>query len=399
MRPQRYIAGLIFTLLLTTAFANDIVKAPRGWDDNYVGQTRVVSSGNSTVRIEPWKNLQGSSIEQWLTSIEQQDPTNGRVISSAGVKPESVSGAFAVTRKARFDGKKGYSVLYGCPGQSGHARLITLDMRDGGFVDFTKAAKFGENVCKKEPKGVGSSDDSPRSETRRLIGPGVVFTETKTAGKSISKEEKQRFTNITDDELKKLNQEIPVENRPIGANTYGDWGFFGGSFQLKIRFTLLFSNGIETRCTNWDPAGDFPSSENLARSRCRFSSDDLLGKAHGFKPGERIEVEYRTYEQLRGYDYSDNVSYKSIGGNLKMNLDGTIGNSKSSSSYQSDLAATVSTGKNETINGRYYLNGHTITILTDQGDVVHGYVGYDREDDNKLARIYYNGAMYWNWRD
>ena len=193
-----------------------------------------------------------------------------------------------------------------------------------------------------------------------------------------------------------LNQQIPEANRPIGAKTYADWGYYGEGSSLKIRFTLIFDNGIETRCANWDPAGEFPDSEKLGNSRCKFPEDNPLGEALGFKAGERVEIEYGSYEQLMAYGFGDSVAYQSVGGSLKLKLDGTIGNSRTSESYQSDSDVLVNSGKNKSIAGRYYLNGHTITIHTDQGDVVHGFIGYDLDRDGAMRRVYYNGSKFWD---
>lgn len=144
------VLGLLSILCADVGLASEVVKGPGGWEDERIGDIRSVTNGNAIVTIRPWQSLDGLTVDQWLKQLEKIDPEGGTLLSSEGVKPESVLGAFSVSRKANFAGEEGYSVLYGCPGQPGHARLMTFDVRDGGFVDTLRGALFGEKVCKKE---------------------------------------------------------------------------------------------------------------------------------------------------------------------------------------------------------------------------------------------------------
>ena len=143
---------LLLAFAIVSAFgisrADADVAPPNGWTEELVGDTRVVSNGNATVVIQPWQSLGGQTAEEWLRGLEQNDPEDGKLLSSEGVKPETVQGAYSILRHADFDGEKGYAILYACPGHPNEARLLTLDVKDGGFFDTLAGASFGETVCK-----------------------------------------------------------------------------------------------------------------------------------------------------------------------------------------------------------------------------------------------------------
>ena len=49
------------------------------------------------------------------------------------------------------------------------------------------------------------------------------------------------------------------------------------------------------------------------------------------------------------------------------------------------------------VSGRYYLNGHTITIKDNRGRVYHGFIAASsNQGSRKLDHVFINGEHYWN---
>ena len=49
--------------------------------------------------------------------------------------------------------------------------------------------------------------------------------------------------------------------------------------------------------------------------------------------------------------------------------------------------------------GRYYLDGHTITIVTKECEAVHGLIGYSTDDQGDLDTVFLNGKWYRDLKD
>ena len=198
--------GLCLLSAATCALSDETVKTPRGWDEQVIEQVREVGNGNATVRILPWQSLRGKSIEQWLADLQNEDPQGGVLLSTDGVIQDSLPGTFSVNRKATFDGQEGVAVLYGCPGQPGHARLISIDVKDGGLFDLVKGAKFGEKVCRQEPQGSGSeagvavitsgNQEAERSSASASTAPD---SSVEPDGSDLSDAENNRLASITEE--------------------------------------------------------------------------------------------------------------------------------------------------------------------------------------------------------
>ena len=166
---MRYAIILILTCVLQvqpkSATANSLLPGPAGWQVHEQGHTRVFTKGKSRLVIGPWKNLNGRTLEVYLKSIENLVPDHVKFVSSRGVKPEGNYGAFTISRNIDMDGKRGTSVLFGCPGQPGYARVIEGSFLNSSLRDILTGGVFGAKACKEEAKGgasesVGAFDNS-----------------------------------------------------------------------------------------------------------------------------------------------------------------------------------------------------------------------------------------------
>ena len=394
-------AAATLSLSAATAWSAETVKAPWGWDDQRIGGQRVVTNGNAIVKIGDWQSLQGKTAEQWLQQLEHQNPEDGVILSSEGVKPEHVEGAFAVNRRVKFADQTGNSVLYVCPGLPGHARLMSLDVKNGGFTDLLRGALFGENVCKKEPRGESADDvpsnPKPARDEQRSDEPHASAQKN-----SVSE---QASTSIrdgsptSDEKLRTLNQQIPDQNRPTGARSYleGNWVGFPAMLVHSMTFVLDFADGTHLSCSDWDPL-TVASAASLKSERGCEPDDEDAKAVKAFKPGERIEL---VFGRISGYgiDGLSGSASSLSGGDLVMSKDGRIAVGRWNVNHigvEAASARATSTRK-EGLVGRYYLNGNTITIVSLEGEVTHGFIGYSTDEETgKIIALYLNGEHYWD---
>lgn len=382
------IIGICLLCFVSTSQANNNVNAPRGWVDQYSGLVREVSNGNATVRIMPWQSLKGLSIDQWLENLQHDDPIDGQFISSEGAKKERVPGAFSVNRKAKFDKTEGYAVLYGCPGQTGHARLMTLDVRNGSFVDVYKGAMFGEKVCKREPKGAGitQAQATPSGKPSQTADNNT---------KNISSTE----ISNNDNHLEALNQGLPSSNKAVSAAVVLDsyWSGFPAMLTHKAVMLLTFPDGTELGCTDWSPAGAFPSISIQQNSDCLFAEDKNRKTISGFEAGERITLAFGRVSAV-GIGGTEGSASALSGGDIVMSQDGRIALGSWTANKLSAAAAQAraTSTKKTKLYGRYYLDGHTISIATEDGEVIHGLIGYSKDRQNKIKALFLNGKHYWD---
>jgi hypothetical protein len=389
----------VLLLLNVNAWSAETVKAPRGWEDTVVGNTRVVSNGNTTITIGPWESLQGQSAQQWLTKQAHIPPASGELISVEAVKEDTVPGSYSVIRKAKFGKQTGTSVLYLCPGLDGHARLFSMDVHDGGFFELLKGAVFGENVCKKERKGSGplvsdiaapvQRDDSDSGDASS----GASDTASQTIVSTV------QDLDISDSELRIKNGLIPANQRPVSASlySYSRWSGFPAMLIFEVGMAVAFDNGVEIACLEWDPAETVDLNKLANTEDCTLPEDDDKSKIFPFKAGERLTLSYGNVS-ASGFDGLEGSASSVSGRGLQLNKAGEIILDRWRASHLSAAAARArSTATNKSgVTGRYYLDGYTITILTNKGEILNGFIGYSVDDSNKIDALFLNGKHYWD---
>ena len=361
----------------------ETVPAPDGWQEKNINGLRVVSNGNAFVTIGAWSALEGVTEDEWLRGLEHQDPQEGKVLSSAGVKLDSRLGTYYVLRKAQFGDQTGIALLSVCPGEAGSARLMALDVRDGNLADVFMAGTFIEEVCKNEPKGKAPPGLAERRDTLS--------------------------DNVADDDLKKLSQNIPPSNIPLGASIYLErhWRGFPAVLVFETAMVLEFENGQQLACTDWNPAGEFPSREMIESDACEVPEDKSLKTIMGFTPGQRIDISFgrKTGSSIEGGGSDSGSAISLNGGGLMLSAEGDIvtrrwnTTSIKSDGFGSHGGVVGSGGRNQSVVGRYYLDGNIITIATTDGDVVYGFIGYSEDDNGSIKYVHLNGEQYWDRSD
>lgn len=200
------------------------------------------------------------------------DPLNAELVSSKGVRPERIAGAYSVSRKTRSGNSEGFSILYACPGQTGHARLMMLDVIDGGFSHMLRAAIFIEKVCKQEPKGSGSDAELAGIVLKKQATESNKASASKSPDEPVSDDNSVSASMVNDAQLKKLNQALPTANRPVDATVVlkTTRSGFPPVRNRTAHMVLEFPDGTELACSNWSPAGEFPSKESRQSRSCKF---------------------------------------------------------------------------------------------------------------------------------
>lgn len=392
------LTGAIFVLasICTPAIAQD-TKAPRGWTEKTTSEGRVLSKGTSKIVIGNWQSLGPQSLEAYLKDLEQSVPEGAQFVSSRGVKPERLDGAFAVTRKIKLNAKPAQSVLYGCQGQPGVARVLSMTVESGDFGNLMSGGLFLEKVCKQEPKG-GPSDVAVAAAS-----PGVEKRPIAQTPAGVSPSSSTRVARPTGGyDLAAENAKIPSANRPIKTATILEdrWTGFPAVLTHKAYMLMQFPNGHATHCANWDLISQSPTPGSIGKKRCKVTREEIAGDdpLNGFEPGATFDLKFGRIS-ASGSDGIDSSSSTLSGGDLILSKDGRIAVGKFSAFSINVGGGTAGAGggTRRQIKGRYYLNGHTITIETDDGELIHTFIGWaSNRDSSAMDHVYFAGDHYWD---
>lgn len=403
------VISIVF-LLLCSVFpaAAKPAPAPRGWDDVTRGDLRIVNKGdNATIVIYPWEDLGGQSIHDWIELMELELPAGSEIINVDGpVKEKKVPGSYTITYKIDHGSSKGFTAFYGCPGTGGSGKLMRFDMTKTKLFDLIAGASFGERACEAERVAqrrdhlANGYDRSPtvRTVTADSSGkPNVESEQTQQQSTAVP-----AATHYDVGALAKANATIPASNRPIGASSRLTRSLrgFPAQFVYKMELILDFPNGYSVNCSNWDPGGSFPTQAELHEigKKCELTRGvEESKKVNGFAPGDTIDAKFGNISSV-GYELAEGSGSGFSGARLHMTRAGRIALSKYSAFHVISSGNGAGGGKRSPVlKGHYYLNGHTVTILTDDGDIVHGYIAAtSNADSSKIDHIYINGVHYWD---
>ncbi len=386
---------ILLAMLSSLPASADQTHAPSGWTDTSTPKGRTLTKGTAEIIVGDWEPLDGASIASLLESLERQVPQGAEFVSSKGVKPEGKDGAFTVTRKTRLNGKPGYAVLYGCPGNSGYIRIMSLSAEGSKIGDIFSGGRFIDDVCKTEPKG-GAEKSKPliserSTESREATSPP-------SSGETKAKRLPARGGGI---DLSKENAKIPARNRPISARTVlkQKWRGFPAQLTYRAEMILEFSSGFSTGCTDWNLVLGTPTPSSSGAPDCEWSEESHDGKTlNGFRPGERI---HKSFGRINVDSY-DGISFSSgslSGGDIIFTRDGrvAIGAFNAFSVNADSGASGAAGGHRKKLMGRYYLNGHTATIISENGDLLHTYIGWASDSGrSEIDHIHFAGEHYWD---
>lgn len=375
------------------AFA-DKTPAPSGWTETLTDEGREISKATAKVVIGNWQSLRGQSLQTHMKGLEKMVPDGSQLVSSRGVKPERVDGAYSVTRKINLHGKSGQSVLYGCPGQSGFARVISMTFETSDFGSALTGGMFLEKVCKQEPKG-GASDTeaSASAPTPQVSRPNARASTVQSSPISTS----HGTYNLAAE-----NAKIPSDSRPVKAVTILEekWVGFPATLTYTAEMMMQFPNGYATHCTKWNLISQTPMPESIGGKRCKVTRENIgtESRLNGFTPGETVDLAFGRIS-ASGIDGADSSSISFGGGDLILSKDGriAIGKFNAFSVNANGGNSGVGGGTRRQVKGRYYLNGHTITIETENGDLFHTFIGWQSDKNGrKIDHVFFAGDHYWD---
>lgn len=230
-----------------------------------------------------------------------------------------------------------------------------------------------------------------------------------------------------DARLKQAVAAIPAANRPVAAVSHGTSSYSGWppSYVYRVTARMLFGNGLASTCADWDPGQFAPTRGQapFAEDGCdlipwrkttgtpqfqsedgSWSSADSAEGLFGFKPGERIDVDFGNVGGI-GFDFgggAGGISTSTLsGGTLRMTADGRIAVGDWSTTVIS--GSRVGGGSSRSSGprvGRYYLDGHIIAIIDENGDITRGFIAALAGDGGRrIGHIYLNGRHYWDRSD
>ena len=400
---RQLISGLAFFFTVFavsfSAFAQT-VPAPRGWTDNVTENLRILTKKTAIIEIWNWESLQGQTLQSVLEQRKQSVPDTAIFKSAKRVKPESsIKGAFQITRKVTLGNKNGQSVLYGCPGQPGYVRMMRMTFRDTNIFSVLSGATFLEKVCKEEFKG-GSNEARPSAFQSTPSSSTTATIASQTNSTQLNNESQQQLTGRN---LAAANANIPDSNRPIAATVFTDKVLRGFPAMLTFinHMMMQFPNGYYTSCVDWNPVTQEPTPQSIGSKNCELSRSKGNGsKILGFKPGARVSVAFGRISAVGVTGIGASGSIIS-GGDLVLTKDGRIVIGEFGVNYSragSSAGGVVSSGsKKKNVIGRYYLNGYTMTVETDEGEIFHTYIGYTPDKDSGAIKyVYFNDKQYWD---
>jgi len=192
---------------------------------------------------------------------------------------------------------------------------------------------------------------------------------------------------------------IPASSHPASAHVVLTQEFqgFPAILVYEAALELTFPNGFTTTCANWDPTQLQPTPDSVGKhiSGCEVRRGGSDGKrAFGFKHGDTIDVRFGNVDAV-GNDFGGSSSTQIKRSELTMTHDGKIRVGRFRTTAVSAGGNGVNSTSADALSGRYALDGYTITITTDSGDTVHGFIAADVDPEkNEIGRIYLNGEMF-----
>ena len=372
------IAGFAAAALVPASAQNASAQsgpsAPAGWSDRQDGDIRILSKNGVDIEVSPWQGTGGQSVRDWLKSQERRGSGGAKYISTEKLQPErAIPGSYSLQRTIEVNGQSLTSILYACPGKSESVRLMELRaaVTRQNARDIVRAAQFGEEVCQSDPNmASGPMRPADRAQTAS------------TASNPAS--------------LADANAQIPAANRPQSARVVlkDKWVGFPAVLVSEASAEMYFANGYATSCAKWNPLTQSPTPASAGRiKRCDVKRGTNDGRpARKFRAGETLDI---TFGRIGGASFSDTATLS--GKKLRMTSDGRIQIGEFTS-FSSSRAA----GGNRKISltGRYYLNGHTITIRDARGRIYHGFIAASSNSgSSQIDHIFINGEHYWNRDD
>ena len=375
---------LVLVLVMVASVAvntvGQSVAGPKGWKEHPATKGRVYKKGTSVIVVGEWNSLDNLSLREYMKQEEKTVPQNVVFRSSLGVKPERIKGAFSVARKVTMNGKPGNSVLYGYLGESGFARVMSATVESKRFLDLLAAGRYFEQLCEAQSKHVDENvRTSPGDQPNRR-------------------------------DLAEENLKIPAANRPTGANTVlrKRWKGFPAQLVFEAKMMMSFPTGYSTDYAEWnlltqqatpDNIGQIEDCELIESKQVDAESSKKSDSIRGFSSGATIALRFGR-NSGSGVTFGDDFGSQLSRGVVEMSKDGRIEIGEVNAAVIAAGGNGVGGGNRRSVKGRYYLNGYTITIETDDGELFHTFIGVSSDSDsNEDDHLFLAGKHYWSDAD
>lgn len=290
--------------------------------------------------------------------------------------------------------KAATSILYGCPGQPGYARIIEGTFSNTGFAELLSGGLFAEKVCIKEPKG-GAAESSGVLPGPQVLTPQAQTANTETNAASSTNPQLETGSNLAAE-----NARIPDSNRPASAVAITKIALQGFNPVVPVpvgRMVMKFPNGYWTRCTKWDLLNQQPTPASIGSKKCKLSKE--IPESWGsdptplepFKTGETLDI---AFGSVSGATYNFGGAAGTFG---SLNLNDFIMTKDGRIAFGSKVFAETSAGWSNTRKqhtGRYYLDGYTLTVQTDEGDTSHTFIGILKRTEGRVTSLFLTNKYY-----
>jgi len=224
-------------------------------------------------------------------------------------------------------------------------------------------------------------------------------TQSKKKAPSAKKESKSENNTVA---VQRKYDKIPESNKPVAtyARLESSFSGFPATLQFDAVMDLYFPNGNTVTCSNWDPTVYDPTEGSVGTlvKNCEVSQGRPEGEPNiKFEKGQTIDIDFGRIS-AQGYDWTGSSSSEIAGANVRMTKDGRIALGRYRSTSVSSGGNGVATSrKPRVVKGKYFLDGHTITITTDDNEKIYGFIGaQSNSGSTKIDHLYINGEHFWN---
>jgi len=205
-------------------------------------------------------------------------------------------------------------------------------------------------------------------------------------------------------DFKQKYQQVPQSNKPTDAYIYLDRRLSAGypiEFVYTSKLIYAFPNGQYVYCANWDPRYFDPieSSLHTFNEKCKVNKEKPKAKkkAMPFKKGQTVDINFGNLKSV-GMELEFSTGANFSRSTLVMDKSGRIAIGRFNSViFSSEHYGTSNSKKKQALVGQYSLDGHILTIKTDDGQTHVGFISWSKlKDSNKIGHIYINGEHFWD---
>lgn len=364
---------LALSLLFATTIQADGMPQVSGWIQTFDQNTGTYfykreKAPHHSIKFFPAEPLKGTSVNKWFNrKWSRLQPPEGRWMSKAK-KAKRTSDTQSAASRAYNDKNKTTKLIA--------AMATTIDKQT---VHFGALYNFGAED-KGYKKSISIFEELLQSFSQNTASKQLATEASSTAGQT-------EGTNSANFDLATENAAIPESNHPVSAVA---------TIEIEVKLLptrsvgvghmmMTFPNGYSTHCNKWDLISQNPTPASIGSS-CKLTSEPQDDKAlHPFNPGETIDA---VLAGVRDDNWLSSNSSLSAKRTITLTKEGKI---TLGSGTLSKLGIETT---RKSISGRYYLNGYTITIETESGDLIHSHIGLLSKKNGNTNSLFFHDNYY-----